>query len=115
MAGDRYEEVAPHRALAEVVACTWLGIGPSDDGAEPVMPDGCIDIVSLGDGDLVVAGPDTGPVFRSPQPGRTVGIRFVPGTAPRMLRVSASELVDQRVALADVWGRDGSLLTDRVA
>jgi AraC-like DNA-binding protein len=55
---------------------------------------------------LFVAGPDTGPVPVIARPGQFfAGLRFRPGRAPGFLGVPASELLDRRVPLADVWGR----------
>ncbi|MPZ89481.1 MAG: helix-turn-helix domain-containing protein [Nitriliruptorales bacterium] len=102
---SRYEEFAPHAALAEHVACTWVGAIDDHVGyTDRVLPDGCLDIVWDGVR-LQVAGPDTGPVPIAPRPGLTfVGIRFRPGRAPVHLGLSAAELVDLRVSLADLWG-----------
>ena len=43
---------------------------------------------------------------RSRSQVRHVGVRFEPGVAPAVLGVAASELRDQRVDLADIWGQD---------
>ncbi|MFF1692789.1 DUF6597 domain-containing transcriptional factor [Streptomyces sp. NPDC058257] len=77
--------------------------GGEADGARPVLPDGCMDLL-WADGTLLVAGPDT----RAHRPeakasARYVGIRFYPGTAPAFLGVPAHELRDRRVDLADLW------------
>jgi AraC-like DNA-binding protein len=79
-----------------------------------VLPDGCVDLVWRGD-DLVVAGPDLGPWMSAMQPGETVvGLRLRPGLAGPALGLPASELRDRRLPLADVWGRQGAELTERV-
>ena len=53
----------------------------------------------------MVAGPDTGPVVVPPEPGQWfAGLRFLPGKAPGFLGVPASELLDSRVRLEDLWG-----------
>jgi AraC-like DNA-binding protein len=81
-----------------------------------VLPDACIDIIWDG-ASIFVAGPDTGPVPIIPRAGQFfAGLRFLPGRAPGFLGVPASELLDSRVPLADLWGRataDG--LADRLA
>ena len=66
---------------------------------------------------LVVAGPDSGPVVVPPEPGQHfAGLRFRPGRAPGFLGVPASELLDTRVPLEDLWGRPAtSRLIDELA
>lgn len=96
-----YTEWRPHPALTERVVCTWLD--PAHPGAQPVLPDACIDLVWDGQA-LQVAGPDTRSV--AVDTGRTyVGIRFRPGAAPGFLRVPSDALLDRRVDLADIWGQ----------
>ncbi|QKW09980.1 helix-turn-helix domain-containing protein [Streptomyces sp. NA04227] len=83
-------------------------VGPAENA--PVLPDGCMDLLWLGDR-LVVAGPDTRayrPVISSdrdaPQDQLLVaGVRFAPGAAPALLGVPAHALRDQRVDLAELW------------
>ncbi|HEX5188086.1 MAG TPA: helix-turn-helix domain-containing protein, partial [Streptosporangiaceae bacterium] len=85
------------------VACLWTS-RPSETAAGLVLPDACIDLIWDGVS-LLIAGPDTGPVPVPPQPGQWfAGLRFPPGKAPGFLGVPASELLDSRVPLADVWG-----------
>ncbi|MFJ2769315.1 helix-turn-helix domain-containing protein [Streptomyces sp. NPDC087300] len=74
----------------------------SGEGARPVLPDGCMDLLWT-DGRLVVAGPDTHAYDPGGASGRYVGVRFYPGTAPAVLGVPADELRDRRVELADLW------------
>lgn len=73
------------------------------DQPHRVVPDGCVDLVWLCDGQLVVAGADTGPVLWKPVGAPTCGIRLRPGTAGGVLGVPASEVRDQRVPLAGLW------------
>ena len=85
-------------------AVVWMRTVP--DG-EPVVlrivPDGCMDVIWSG-GELVVAGPDTGPHLTAGSPGaRYAGIRFAPGVGPRVLSVPAAGLRDRRVPLAALW------------
>jgi len=84
--------------------------------AERVLPDACIDIIWDG-ASLFVAGPDTGPVPVIALPGQFfVGVRFRSGKAPGFLGVEASELLDRRVPLADLWGRAcAERMADRLA
>jgi AraC-like DNA-binding protein len=74
-----------------------------------VLPDGCLDLMWLG-GELVVAGPDTGPVPSSLAVGTEIAaVRFRPGAAPAVLGVPASELRDRRVPLVELWSGGGEL------
>ena len=84
-------------------------VGPGDGTYEqPVLPDGCIDIVWFCD-ELMLSGPATRPLTLHVAPeARSMGLRFWPGAAPSLVGVSAAELLDQHVALADLWGRAGA-------
>jgi AraC-like DNA-binding protein len=111
-----YREFAARPDLSELVACTWEREIPSSSTPEPtrVLPDGCVDLVWLGD-DLLVAGPDRGPVLSPPRPGQTiVGMRLRPGVAGLVLGLPASELRDERVTLERVWGDRGAELSERL-
>jgi AraC-like DNA-binding protein len=97
------------------VSCLWVQTIGAGDGAyeQPVLPDGCADIVST-TGGLTVVGPATTAVTESFTPGSViVGVRFRTGAAPPLLGVIANELLDQEVGLADVWGRAGTGLAAR--
>nr|WP_245641218.1 helix-turn-helix domain-containing protein [Streptomyces megasporus] len=81
-----------------------------------VLPDGCMDVIWTAGG-LLVAGPDTRAHPVDDAPGAAyVGLRFAPGTGPRVLGVPAHELRDARVPLDALWpeGRVREL-TERVA
>jgi len=68
-----------------------------------ILPDGCLDIIWLGDR-LIVAGPDTAAQVGAERAGmRYVGLRFPPGTGPAVLGVPAHELRDRRVPLEALW------------
>jgi AraC-like DNA-binding protein len=69
---------------------------------EPVLPDGCMDIIWDGER-LFVAGPDTAPNPPAADGPFVVGVRFQPGVGPRFLGVPANELRDQRVDLDCLW------------
>jgi AraC-like DNA-binding protein len=99
------------------VRCLWVHrVDPAAvPFAQPVLPDGCIDVVAIGD-DVIVAGPTTYTTTVTVRPGSmTVGMRLHPGAAPPLVRLDASELRDRDVAVEDVWGRGGAELTERVA
>jgi AraC-like DNA-binding protein len=100
----RYAEWPACRSPRSSVACVWVS-RPSETAAGRVLPDACVDVIWDG-ASLFVAGPDTGPVPVVALPGQFfAGVRFRPGKAPGFLGVQASELLDLRVPLADLWGR----------
>jgi AraC-like DNA-binding protein len=106
-----YRELAPPPHLRRHLACIWS----SHDGVVNVLPDGCVDIV-FERGRLVVAGPATTATVVSATPGQDrFGVRFRVGAAGAALGVAASELCDDQVALADLWGAAGRRLDERVA
>lgn len=106
-----YVEWEPPEALRRHVACLWAGApSPAAAGrvAEPVLPDGCMDIVWDGRR-LLVTGPDTGPAPAGGGSPFFVGVRFRPGAGPRLLGVPAGELRDRRVDLELAWREAGRL------
>src|SRR6266567_1054157 len=105
-----YVEWPVHPALADHVVCAWHDAPNSR--RQPVLPDGCIDLVWDGSA-IFVAGPDTRatPIASA---GTFVGIRFRPGAAPSFLGVPASELLDVRVTLSELWGKSASELAQRL-
>jgi AraC-like DNA-binding protein len=105
-----YVERAPADDLAGHLRCSWTAV---TGRPRAVLPDGCLDLMWVG-GELVVAGPDTGPAPTDLAPGTEIAaVRFRPGAAPAVLGVPAVELRDRRVRLADLW-RDGAELERRV-
>lgn len=110
-AGMPNRELAPPPGLEQQVACVWIG----DGSAVRVLPDACVDIVWTR-GELVVAGPATGPDLAPATPGQgRCGVRFRVGAAGAALGLAASELLDEVVPLAEIWGAEGRLLEERVA
>ncbi|MCL8014387.1 helix-turn-helix transcriptional regulator [Streptomyces sp. AS02] len=89
------------RASQLTGAVVWTNT-PSGIGVGPVLPDGCMDLLWNG-GRLLVAGPDTRAYVAEGAPSAWAGVRFYPGTGPGILGVPASELLDRRVDLADLW------------
>lgn len=104
MAAERtYAEWPARSAPRDSVACVWAA-RPTAESPGLVLPDACIDVIWDGT-ELTVAGPDTGPVPVPHQPGLVfAGVRFRPGRAAGFLGAPASEMLDRRVALADLWG-----------
>lgn len=110
-----YREFPPPTALARYLACVWVrttGANRTDRQAH-VLPDGCIDIVWIGEAPPFIAGPATRPVLASlPAASGIAGIRFRPGMAPTLVGLPASELLNADVPLDDVWGAAASHLLD---
>lgn len=111
-AGDEYAEWYAGAALRRFVRCTWKA-GPAGPGAEPVLPDGCIDVIWNGVR-LFVAGPDTGPVADDHGGDFAVGLRFRPGMAPLFLRARADELCGARLELDQLWP-EAAAVAERLA
>ena len=112
-----YREFEPHAALRGRVRY-WRLTGHADGGAaEPVLPDGCVElVVHLGDPfelerdarrerqpRALCAGPGTAPVRLAPT-GRidVIGVRLEAGFAARVLDVPPATLVDRLPALDEV-------------
>jgi AraC-like DNA-binding protein len=96
-----YREFRPPAGLVDTVACLWLNSALVST-QQRVIPDGCVDLVWLGERPVVV-GADTGPVVWEPLGMPTSGIRLRPGSAGAVLGLPASEVRDQVVDLADIW------------
>jgi AraC-like DNA-binding protein len=104
-----YREFPPPTGLGDLVECAWVVDGPP--APVRVLPDGCMDLIRM-DGRVTVAGPDTTASVSSHEGEPFVGLRFRPGVLPRLLRVPASELRNDRVPLSEVragFPRRGSL------
>jgi AraC-like DNA-binding protein len=102
-----YAEFAVAPSLQAHFRCLWFHRMP-DHEVSPicVVPDGCVDLLWTGD-TLRVAGPDRTAMIETMAPGATVvGLRFRPAAAVSWLRSPMSELVNRRVDLEELWGRD---------
>lgn len=113
---DGYREFAPSRALHPVVACRWLREVPEDADVEStlILPDGSVDLVWR-DGQVTVAGLDrTARQSRVRAGQRIVGVRLRPGMAGAVFGRPASELLDVRVPLEDVFGPRAFELAERL-
>ncbi|MEU9955066.1 AraC family transcriptional regulator [Streptomyces sp. NPDC050982] len=103
-----YREFRAPTGLLPVVACLWRN-DTLVDGTERVVPDGCVDLVWLGDGPPLVVGPDTGPVLWKPTGVPTCGVRLRQGSAGNVLGLPASAVRDLQVPLTEVWPEAGAL------
>jgi AraC-like DNA-binding protein len=120
-----YAEWAPPTALRGAVACLWAHVTP--EAADPadqaneadqadhaekraeaerpglVLPDACSDLIWERGVGAHVAGPDTGPARTILRAGTViVGVRFRPSAGGQVLKTPLSEIVNQRVPLADL-------------
>ena len=86
----------------ELVACLWTRDAASEPKRHRILPDACVDIVSV-NGRLIVAGPATD-AHLATTAGPTFGVRFRVGAAGAALGLPAAELLDVSAALEDVWG-----------
>lgn len=117
MPESTYRERLPPAALSGHVLCVWSQVIGAGQQARRhrVLPDGCADLVWIGEAPPVVAGPARGPVVVALAP-RTivVGIRLRPGAVPGVLGLPASELLDRDTPLVEIWGQAATDLADRV-
>jgi AraC-like DNA-binding protein len=98
-----YAEWAPPAALRGAVACLWARV--TDDAARSglVLPDACSDLIWEQGVGGYVAGPDTGPARPTIKAGTViVGVRFRPSAGGQVLKTPLSEILNQRVPLADL-------------
>ncbi len=104
-----YREHLPGRDLRKDVRCFWTSRHAGLGWTHQVVPDGCMDVVvDVGRarawlvGAMSVAQP-----FTLEADAEFVGVRFHPGgAAPFLGRLAASDLIDQRVDLGELWNRD---------
>ena len=103
-----YREYAPPAHLKALVVCTWTldirrGVQPH---RQNILPDGCSDIIWMGDAPPIVVGPMTRPrLSEASEVTAITGVRFRPEAAAAVLGVPANELADRRVALDELWSR----------
>jgi AraC-like DNA-binding protein len=109
-----YREYPPPAGLRPLVACLW-----ENDAMlhrlQPVVPDGCVDLVWLSDDGLVVVGADTTHRLAGPVGTSACGIRLRPGAAGTVLGLPASEVRDQQVPADLVWGAAGARIDEALA
>ncbi len=75
------------------------------EGTHQLIPDGCVDVLWIGNGTAWVCGPETAAwSFTLPAGTEAVGVRFRTGRAAAVLGGDTAELRDRRVPLADVLG-----------
>ena len=114
----KYQEIKPGPSASRFVKCYWvLEDDTRDTHPQTIVPDGRSEVIinlgrpfqqeSAGDWhaqpEIFFVGQITGPMVIRPQgPARTIGIRFHPHGAIRLLQVPMFELTDSAVSLDDV-------------
>lgn len=102
-----YREIRPLPELSGRLVCLWSQRVKADGPPfqQRVLPDGCVDIVWIGDAPPLVAGPATRHmVVDLPAGVEVLGLRMRPGQAGALLGLPADRLLDANVPLADFWG-----------
>jgi AraC-like DNA-binding protein len=100
-----YQEWPPPPDLAAFVACTWARLVRCTTGAisDPILPDGCADIMVYEDQPPRVAGPDSVTRRAVVWDGLViVGIRLRPGACRAVLRCPAAGIINDTVLLSDL-------------
>ncbi len=109
--GAAYREYSPPVGLEPLVACLWEN--PTlRERLQPVVPDGCVDLVWFSGEGLQVVGADTGPRAAGPLGQEAYGVRLRPGAAGAVLGLPASEVLDLQVPVASVWGAEGRRVSE---
>ncbi|WP_017541279.1 MULTISPECIES: helix-turn-helix domain-containing protein [Nocardiopsis] len=109
-----YTPVAAAPDLSGELATAWTARA---GGAEHLLvPDGCVDVLWLSTGRLVVCGPETsGWSFSLPDGTEAVGVRLRPGRAASVLGLDTPGALNLRVDLEDVLGtRERRILLERL-
>jgi len=97
-----YRPVASPATLDRYLACSWTAV---PTGRHRLVPDACIELLWISNGAIWVCGPETAAWnFELPVGTTAAGVRFLPGVAPSLLGVSASDIADTRAPLRAVLG-----------
>ncbi|TCP52073.1 AraC family transcriptional regulator [Tamaricihabitans halophyticus] len=108
-----YRPVAVPTELADDLVTGWTAqVG----GAHRLVPDGCVDVLWIDGGRLVLCGPETSAwSFQFPAGTAAVGVRFQPGRAGSVFGLHTAEIRDRRVELDALLGsRDSRQLAERI-
>lgn len=112
---DSYVECPPLPGLAGVVRTVWIQRTGAAANVQRHLPTGGVEIHFPVGGRPQLVGPLTGPEIEVIPPHTTiVGVRFQPGAAPPLPTV-LDDLVDQRLSLAELWGRSADRLVEAMA
>lgn len=102
---EHYREFAPAPDLRDFVACTWIKIVRHRGGPPlvPIIPDGCSDLITYGDGAPFVVGPDRVTRWAELRDGLVItGLRLRPGAMRVVFGPRADEMLGAHAALADL-------------
>ena len=124
----KYTERSPSAILQPFVECIWtLNGAPREVLTQPerILPDGCMELIfhrgepfrRLGElqPHCFVVGQMIAPAFLQVSTRvEVVGIRFRPGGAYPFLMIPMHQLTHRFISLAEVWGRLGKELEERV-
>src|SRR5262249_5955784 len=124
----QYTERRPSPILQPFVECIWTLNGAARDVVtlpERILPDGCMELIFhrgtpfRRQGELqshcFVVGQMIDPVFLQVSTRiEVIGVRFHPGGAYAFLMIPMHELTHRFISLAEVWGRLGKELEERV-
>lgn len=118
MTAQTFRERLPRAELGRYVTCVWFQqVSPGSSAYTfRTVPNGSAELVcELGAVPRVV-GPQTRPTEDALAPGTTVvGVRFRPGTAPAVLGLPASELLDLAIGADELWGSSAVALAEGLA
>lgn len=117
-----YAEHPAGARLAGWVECLWTIRVPTEASPAPttVHPDGCMDVIfdlgpplASGTWRSFLVGTMRSPeTYAVPGGADLVGVRLRPGAARALAECDPADVVDERVALEDVWGREARLLEE---
>src|SRR3954452_13752480 len=80
-----YQEYAPPPHLRDFVVCFWRREAGAGTVSRRVLPDGCVDIIWVGEREPFVTGPMTVAVRPAIDGTNAIaGVRFRPGVAPAL-------------------------------
>jgi AraC-like DNA-binding protein len=101
------------RDLSSDLVTGWVARTESEHA---LVPDGCVDVLWIGNGTAWVCGPETSSwSFRLPPGTEAVGLRFRPGRANTVFGVDTTEIRDRRVSVEDMLGsRTSRVLIDHI-
>ena len=98
-----FRAAPPPPELTPEVVTGWAA--QSADG-QRLVPDACVDLMWLGDTAFLCGQERAGWTFATPADSEAVGLRFRPGRGPAVVGFHPADVLDQRVALADLLPRE---------
>lgn len=114
---SKYRELPPPQSLLSQIVCFWTQEIDTTGGpySHPILPDGCADIVWIGDMEPMVAGPASIRILAELPAGTVInGARFQPGLAADFLGLPANELLNQHVPLTDISNTTAKRLSEHI-